>query len=141
MAPYDEWKCRGMPFSYDQLTIDLGKKLRNAKKSFENKLTKILGRSSEELRKILRCFENRTPGVWHWAKRRSSAAISGTCEAFCETFTRKCHKTSHYRPNVKVIVRFKIANIALAQMCVFNTKLIAVGNKMAIFIAHIKTPV
>jgi len=41
---------------------------------------------------------------------------------------------SHYRPNVKVIVRFKIANTALTQMCVFNTKLIADGNKMAIFL-------
>jgi len=38
MVPYDEWKCQGMPFSYDKLT----KKLWNIKKRLE-KLTKILG--------------------------------------------------------------------------------------------------
>jgi len=57
VAPYDEWKCKGMPFSYDHLIYDkLRKKLRNDKKKYR-KFT------YDNLRKILRSFENLAPGL------------------------------------------------------------------------------
>jgi len=32
VAPYEEWKCKEMPFSYDHLTINLGKSYETLRK-------------------------------------------------------------------------------------------------------------